>query len=235
MGVGEGFATALVVYGNLTAMEWLVHKYVMHGYDRVNFPVVGGLIQNESFAHLAHHQEVMSDMTLDISGKDNKHKGLFFQYEATFLFTVVLYVILSLQFKVVGLTIKPITTIGISIASTIGYSFLWNNFHSLLHGESDIIISATQGVTNRYQNSVVSWVPKIWFEWMMYNHAQHHAVKGVSKGNYNIILPGFDYIMGTYNKPPCFDNTEFCKGSDLKACEKPKGCFSVHGTKLKVT
>ena len=74
----------------------------------------------------------------------------------------------------------------------------------------------------------------MWFDWMMLNHAQHHAVKGPSKGNYNIILPGFDYLMGTHNKPPCFDNTEFCEDSDLGACDKPKGCFSVEGTKLKV-
>ena len=29
------------------------------------------------------------------------------------------------------------------------------------------------------------------------------------KCNYNIVLPGMDYIMGTYKN--CVDNTEFCK------------------------
>jgi len=227
----------IVVYFDLTSLEWLVHKYVMHGYDRVNFPVVGKLIENESTSHLAHHHEVLSDMTLDIQNKidEEKGKGLFFHHEATALFTVVLYVLITLQFKLFKIDTKATTVFAISLISTIGYSFLWNNFHSLLHGESEIIIPGTEGVTNRYQNYVTPLVPNFWFEWMMLNHAQHHAVKGKSKGNYNIILPGFDYIMGTYNLPPCFDNTEFCENSDLKSCDKPKGCFYVENKKLNVT
>ena len=224
----------LVVYANLTTLEWLVHKYVMHGYDRINFPVVGRLVEYESSLHLAHHHEVNSDMSLDIEDKKDQHQGLFFKYKATALFTVVLYVLLTLQFRTLKLDVNPKVTAAIGLISTITYSFLWNNFHALLHGADDIIIPGTEGVSNKYQSTIVNWVPKVWFEWMMYNHAQHHAVKGRSKGNYNIILPGFDYVVGTYNVPPCFDNTEFCKDSDLGACDKPKGCFSVEGTKLKV-
>lgn len=226
--------TTLVVYANLTTLEWLVHKYVMHGYDRVNFPIVGKLIKNESEAHWEHHHEVNSDMSLDIEEKEQKHKGLFFRYKATVTFTAVLFVILNLQFKALKLNISHKATAAISVFSTITYSFLWNNFHALLHGADNIILSPTKGVPNNFQNKIVRWVPKTWFNWMMLNHAQHHAVKGRSKGNYNIILPGFDYVMGTYNRPPCFDNTEFCKDSDLGACDKPKGCFSVEDTKLQV-
>lgn len=227
--------TTLVVYANLTTLEWLVHKYVMHGYDRINFPIVGRLIEHESSQHWAHHHEVNSDMSLDIEQKEDQRQGLFFKYQATVLFTVVLYVILTLQFRALNLGVGRRTTAAIGLFSTLTYSFLWNNFHALLHGADDIIIPSTVGVSNKYQNTIVRWVPKVWFEWMMYNHAQHHAVKGKSKGNYNIILPGFDYVAGTYNNPPCFDNTEFCKDSDLGACDKPKGCFRVEGTKLNVS
>lgn len=226
---------AIIVYANLTKMEWLVHKYVMHGYDRVNFPIVGKLIHNESQAHWQHHHEVKSDMKLDINHKEDKHVGLFFRYKATVFFTLVLFVTLSLQFKLFKVKYSPRVTGTIALLSTLTYSFLWNNFHALLHGADQIILPATVGVPNNYQNTVVNWIPSAWFRWMMLNHAQHHAVKGRSKGNYNIILPGFDYIMGTYNTPPCFDNTEFCKQSDIGACDKPKGCFEVLGTKLKVT
>lgn len=235
MSLGRILLATLVVYANLTAMEWLVHKYVMHGYDRVNFPLVGRLIQNESDAHWEHHREVNSDMSLNIEEKDNKHKGLFFRYGATSIFTAILFGILSLQFRALKLNIGHKVTVGISLFSTITYSFLWNNFHALLHGADDIFLPLSKGVSNKYQGNIVRWVPRFWFEWMMLNHAQHHAVKGRSKGNYNIILPGFDYIMGTYNVPPCFDNTEFCKDSDLGACDRPKGCFNVQDTKLHVT
>ena len=223
-----------ILYTNLTALEWFVHKYVMHGYDRVNFPIMGRLIENESSSHWAHHHEVLSDMTLDIKGNEDKHKGLFFHHRETVLFTAVLFVLLSIQFKVLRDPPNALTVFAISLGSTVGYSFLWNNFHSLLHGENEIIIPGTEGVTNRYQKYVTPMVPGVWFRWMMLNHAQHHAVKGKSKGNYNIILPGFDMIMGTYNLPPCFDNTKFCENSDLKSCDKTKGCFRVEDQKLRV-
>lgn len=171
-----------IVYANLTSMEWFVHKYVMHGYDRVNVPIVGRLINGESQSHWAHHHEVMSDMSLDIENKDDKHKGLFFHHDATFLFTVVLFVLLTLQFKLFRVKMKPHITLATVLICTVGYSFLWNNFHSLLHGADDIILSGTDGVTNRYQNKIVPWVPRIWIQWMMLNHAQHHAVKGNQRG-----------------------------------------------------
>lgn len=232
--LGTMLLVAFIVYANLTKMEWLVHKYVMHGYDRVNLPMVSNLIQNESEAHWQHHHEVKSDLKLDIDHKKNKHKGLFFHYKATVLFTFILFVTLSLQFKLFKLEYSRKVTATIALLSTIFYSFLWNNFHALLHGADHIILPGTEGVSNKYQNKVVHWIPGFWFRWMMLNHAQHHAVKGRSKGNYNIILPGFDYMMGTYNTPPCFDNTKFCKQSDIGACDKPKGCFEVVGTRLQV-
>lgn len=225
----------VIVYVNLTTMEWIVHKYVMHGYDRPGIPILGDLIENDSALHWAHHREVLGDMTLDAETNDaEKHRGLFFRYKATIKFTVIIFVLLTLQFKVFKMKIPPGTTISIALVSTLGYSFMWNNFHAALHGAHDIILPGTTGVTNRYQKHALDWVPRFWFEWMMYNHAHHHAVKGISKGNYNIILPGFDYVMGTYNKPPCFDNTEFCKNEDLKACDRPKGCFVLEGKTLNI-
>ncbi len=64
--------------------------------------MVGNLIHNESQAHWEHHREVKSDLTLDISHKDYK-KGIFSRYKATVLFTLILFVSLSLQFKVLKL------------------------------------------------------------------------------------------------------------------------------------
>ena len=224
----------LIVYVNLTTLEWVVHKYVMHGYDRPNIPILGDLIEKDSALHWAHHREVLSDMSLDHGTNGVKHKGLFFRYKATFRFTVIIFALLTLQFRLFKLRVTPKTTALITLASTLGYSFMWNNFHAALHGENNLILPLSTGVTNRYQKHVLNWIPRCWFEWMMYNHAHHHSVKGPSKGNYNIILPGFDYVMGTYNEPPCFDNTEFCEGDDLKACERPKGCFKLEGKTLSI-
>lgn len=222
-----------MAYLNLTTLEWMVHKYVMHGYERENVPVIGSIVAKESRAHWKHHRQVLSDMRLDIEDESNKHEGLFFQYHATFLFTTILFLLFTAETRLFRIPVGLKTILIMSVVSTVGYSFLWNNFHSMLHGADNIFIPGKRGVPNWYQEDVINWIPSIWFEWMMLNHAQHHAVKGPSKGNYNIILPGFDYVMGTYNSPPCFDNTSFCKDDDsnLKACDKPRGCFSVRGSK----
>lgn len=234
MSLTKFLATSGIVYLNLTAMEWFVHRYVMHAYDRPKIPILGRVIQKESDSHWEHHRSVRSDMSLDLESKTNVHAGLFFHYNVAFMFTIILGVLLSIQFKVFKLEMKPRNVILLSFFITMSYSFLWNCTHARLHNEHDIIISGYDGVTNRYQDVVVNFIPKVWFDWMMVNHSMHHAVKGKSKGNYNIILPGFDHLMGTYHSN-CFDNTEFCKNSDLTSCDKPKGCFDVNGTKLHVT
>ena len=51
----------------------------------------------------------------------------------------------------------------------------------------------------------------------------HHLVKGQNKGNYNIILPGGDYLLGTYNS--CVDNIDYCKNPNkihIDFCNKEK-------------
>lgn len=221
MSVKKLFGAALVVYANLTTMEWLIHKYVMHGYDRPNFPLVGRLVESQSRKHWAHHHEVNSDMSLEINNKELKHEGHFFQFDSTIIFTVVLFVLLLGQFRVLALEVKPATTAIVSVASTLFYSFLWNNFHALLHGADDVYLPAKNGVPNTYQTSVVHFFPKFWLDWMMLNHAQHHAVKGVSKGNFNRILPGFDYLVGTHTTGSCFDNT--ARVPALALVTSPKG------------
>ena len=37
----------------------------------------------------------------------------------------------------------------------------------------------------------------------------HHYNKGKNKCNFNIILPGIDFLFGTYKG--CVDNKEYCK------------------------
>ena len=59
------------------------------------------------------------------------------------------------------------------------------------------------------------------------NHAIHHLQKG-EKGNFNIILPGADFIFNTY-KGKCYDNSNYCKDSnDERICgndKKKRMCF----------
>jgi len=48
-------------------------------------------------------------------------------------------------------------------------------------------------------------------------------VKGNKKGNYNIIFPGGDHILNTYNS--CIDNKEYCKNPNpahIEICEQER-------------
>ena len=54
----------------------------------------------------------------------------------------------------------------------------------------------------------------------------HHMNKGKDKCNFNIILPGADFIMGTYKG--CVDNSKLCNSNnkltkkEIDLCAKQK-------------
>ena len=54
-------------------------------------------------------------------------------------------------------------------------------------------------------------------------HATHHLQKG-NKKNFNIVLPGFDVLMGTYQNN-CYDNTEYCKTANDDRCAITASCL----------
>ena len=60
------------------------------------------------------------------------------------------------------------------------------------------------------------------YDWMWRNHALHHMQKGNTKGNYNIIVPGFDFLMGTHTDR-VYDNAVYCKDADDKRCLERNG------------
>ena len=59
----------------------------------------------------------------------------------------------------------------------------------------------------------------------------HHYNKGKNKVNYNIILPGVDYLMGTYKST--VDNREFCKKHKYESKKNKELCeFQENNIKL---
>ena len=51
-----------------------------------------------------------------------------------------------------------------------------------------------------------------YLKWMYKNHTIHHLQKGKKKGNFNIIFPGSDVIMGDYRT--FVDNSEYCSQAE---------------------
>ena len=42
----------------------------------------------------------------------------------------------------------------------------------------------------------------LYVKWVIDNHILHHVRKEHRKGNYNIIFPGADFVLGTYHTKP---------------------------------
>jgi len=116
------------------------------------------------------------------------------------------------------------TNVLTSIVLIICYITLWNTLHSEMHFIEDEL-SWEEGIPSQrkyfhFNNSI--------YKWLLKNHSLHHFQKN-KKGNFNIILPGFDIIFNTFYNY-CYDNTEYCKNNknDDKVCKdknKIKNCL----------
>ena len=177
---------ALVIYLTLSFTEWFLHRYVMHGNPEAlgRFPLIGSPLAKTADTHLEHHKTVQSDMTLKDHQDDN---SLIFRIETVLesaLFSIPI-LMLSGQF-----TLKE--AVAVSAVSGLIYSLLWNSIHTKMHGQE----VASRWDSTTPVNALAHRNPIYEFLWKY--HAVHHVQKGKEKTNYNIILPGMDFIFGTY-------------------------------------
>tara|TARA_B110000977_G_scaffold84695_1_gene113100 strand:- start:12270 stop:12857 length:588 start_codon:yes stop_codon:yes gene_type:complete len=170
-------------------------------------PIIGNLLAETAEGHLGHHKQVQMDMKLE---SNKLEKSLFFGYDTLLeIFFILL---------VVGMVNKHVLKMGNKsyicyiFAMTCMYSVLWNNMHVDMHGVKGTI-DYKSGIPN--SSGLLSRGPVYRYLWKY--HAIHHLQKGDTKGNYNIILPGADFLFGTYTGF-CYDNIEYCKTNDDKRC-----------------
>ncbi len=177
-------------------LEWIIHKYIMHG-------------EVITKSHIKHH----------ISVKLNQHLqntvnpyGLVFRIENQFILFIINCIAALLLWKLIGLdTWVPWYIIIIAmLISTQLYFWAWNSMHTAYHMHDikinsyitdskgdNIIIYGLLPHFNPNRNSAI-------YKFMKKYHAIHHMNKGKSKGNYNIVVPLADYILGTHT--PIIDN-----------------------------
>lgn len=168
-------------------------------------------------SHLDHHKEVNNKNEINYT----KPEGLIFGWFPTSVLMVVMFII---PFYFINRIANTDLSFGLiillSIISALLYGMLWNTFHAAFHNTAfsyDISVGFPSfHLPDMFkQNYFVSWL------WR--NHAYHHLNKGDKKGNFNIILPGADHIMGTYRDR--IDNTEYCK--NLKPEEKDEKMINI--------
>lgn len=186
----------IIIYLNLSAIEYVSHRWVMHSHKDKTPVLLWNIFGKEATDHQLHHTSVKSDMTLDLSSLEDEKSGLFFHYEGTFLYFIVFYILFTIQFKALKINMRSIHKISMVLVIVFLYSMLSNSIHLEMHEEHNVILPSTQGVSNSYQNTIVKFIPAFWMEYIVENHNNHHRYKSTT--NFNFILPFFDHVMGTY-------------------------------------
>lgn len=203
----------------ISALEWTIHKYIMHGDPEAlrAIPLIGAWLSKTAQTHNDHHLDVENDMRIP----DHVEKeGLYFSWGSTVpMFAAATSIMLVANRTLGGPSVMRTVQTGALLA--IVFSLVWNSVHTRMH-EYELRISLIDGVP-----SLEGFPQKIGglYDWMWRNHALHHMQKGSKKGNYNIIVPGFDFLMGTHTDR-VYDNVEYCKNADDKRCLEHKG---THG------
>ena len=177
----------IIFYLELTIGEVLIHKYVMHNNPNSIMRKIYGDY------HIRHHMDVKSDMTLS----DNYfEEGLFFGWKYTLLLSILIFSIWYPTLHLFFTKINRNYIFGLSILMGITYKLLWDYLHYSFHQLSEL--------ESKRSNPI--------FNWLFINHTIHHLQKGERKGNYNIIFPGGDFILGSYNS--CINNKKSCTEKD---------------------
>jgi len=166
--------------------EYFIHKYIMH--NKINFPYLKELYEE----HIKHHIDTNEDYTI----KKNDHTNICFTFTTTIpLFIITIFILYFLFNKIISFNIILFSIIIIIIIHIV----VWNSLHSYVHyfDVNTICKNAIIGIPKEYINE-----KNIYVKWSLDNHRAHHFYKNEQKGNWNIVFPGADYILGTYNTLP---------------------------------
>lgn len=183
-------------------VEWYIHRYLMHKHTNciihfINYPIkylykkVHGY--DQTVDHVEHHTRVENDGS--VYHEDN---GILFHiYGVPFiaLITFILYCIISYIIGNKHTRSEYMCNCLLCIFISFMYYYLWNILHPSYHNYMD-----------NKEKYINPWVEKNpIYKFLLKYHLLHHLNKGDKKCNFNIIIPGADYLFGTYKG--CVDNT----------------------------
>lgn len=170
-----------VLYLICTMSEWILHRYVMHA--KVDLP----WIRTFHDSHVIHHSLIEKDMT--VREHERMYEDICMQ---PFSWLVILLMSGGLMWVLFGRWFSASVIIAHVLVFVLIEVVVWNSLHPYIHhvaGKAGCRLSSTDIPSG---NPYVKWVVR--------NHAAHHLIKGERKGNFNIVFPGADYLMGTYRE-----------------------------------
>ena len=207
------------MYLIMSSLEWYIHRYLMHDSDNkllnnINhvfkqvYYKIHGSHQDEN--HINHHKIVQNNG--DVSVEDD---GMFYSASHIPITTVVSFTMYYALTKLLGYThtVKEYTIMfgcfgGVSYL----YYLLWNILHPTYHKYGG------------YENNEFIR-GNILYKFLEKYHLIHHLHKGDNKCNFNIIIPGFDHLAGTFRWS--VDNNEFCGDNTDKTYKERVLCENV--------
>ena len=174
----------------LSNMEYILHRFLMHN----NNNYYGKF-------HSIHHKNTDKDMTL-MNSERNEYRtlgvgeNLLFEPIEYILLTTLLYCFVYIFYIISPVKLNNYFLILLPFIYSIYSLIMWNSIHPYIHkkcGRDYTIFSLPCNITEylAQKNSFI--------QWLIDNHKKHHIYKNEDKGNYNITLPGADFIYNTYN------------------------------------
>jgi hypothetical protein len=176
----------VTLYILLSFEELFIHKYIMH--DVIKIPFLNDVGER----HIKHHIATNPDFSI----KNNETENICFDSTSAFAVYFITVTIMYLLFhKIISSSIILVSVLVFSVIAWI----IWNTLHSYIHffDGNTLCQDTVVGIPKEYINE-----DNFYVKWSLDNHRAHHYFKKEEKGNWNVVFPGADYIMGTHNTMP---------------------------------
>ena len=135
--------------------------------------------------------------------RNQRFQGLYFVWPVTLLIlvgcivgsAVFNLVLKSLLSRFVTYDVSYSFGMAVTASFALYMSIAWNYFHPTLHFEKGIDIADGLDILPRRE-----WMKDTFaYNWLWRNHVLHHLLTGAKAGNFNVTLPGADWLYGTYH------------------------------------
>jgi len=200
-----------VGYVVISSIEWAFHRYCMHAIDASTVPTKG--LRDVNRQHMIHHAATKVDMTVvdtkevykkaGLPMRNQRFQGLYFVWPVTIMILVGTTIGGAIFNWLLGCVVSTFVTYAVSRSFAMSVaaffalymSILWNYFHPTLHFEKGLDLSDGLDILPRREWMKDTFV----YNWLWRNHVLHHLLTGANAGNFNVTLPGADWLFGTYH------------------------------------
>jgi hypothetical protein len=206
MGVANTIAGIPLMYGLMSANEYVTHRYYQHNevgkldiYQTLRKK--GTIPKLDGGGHVEHHAETYDDMLLKTDDpvwmksapaqrlNSDPWRGTIFTWQVTAMMFAQCIPSVYPAFYALGW--DAASTTALFVPAMILHGLVWNSLHPDMHGLPDVPASVglPSSVMAGFRGSPV-------FEWLRLNHVGHHVASG--QVNYNVCCPGMDHLVGTF-------------------------------------